>query len=140
MTGILAFGLLENPKLSEVSKSFNAGGHAAPYAALVLVSVLMVLAVGYLLWNHRRRQMQQPGPRALLKRLGDTLGLTAEDRRFLWRLGRAVDLEPAVALVSPAMLMEMVHRVERRGEKLSAEQSTHVASILDTVAAASSEA
>jgi hypothetical protein len=127
----------DNSGLRDVAKHFNQSGYAAPYVALVLLSVLATLAAGYLLWNHRRRQMQQPGSRALLKRLGDMLGLAADHRRLLWKLGRAVELEPAAALVSPAMLIEMVHRIERRGEKLSAEQAAQVAEILDIVATAS---
>jgi len=126
----------ENEGIRDAARYFNTSGYAAPYVALVLVGLIVFLGCAYLLWCHRRRQMQQPGSRALLRLLGDEVGVTADHRRLLWNLGRAVDIEPAAALVSPVMLTEMVDRIRRRGEKLSAEDAAHMTEILDIVTAA----
>ena len=128
----------DNPAMNMISEGLKRTGYAVPGAFCVFLGVLLALAGAYALWRWRRREMLQPGPRTLLRRVADALELPPEHRRLLWRLARQAGLEPAAALVSPQLLMQLVHDSEAAGLPLTGEERTEIASILDVVSAASS--
>ncbi len=128
----------ENGAMAKLSEGLKRTGYGVPGAFCVFLGVLAAFAGAYALWRWRRREMLEPGPRTLLRHVADALGLPAEHRRLLWRLARQAGLEPAAALVSPQLLMQLVHDSEAAGLPLTGEERTEIASILDVVSAASS--
>jgi len=126
----------DNPAMDLLSRGIRNGAPISPVPGLIIFGLLAAVVTGYLLWRHLRRQRRSPGPRVLLGRAAGALGLSAEQRRCLARLGRQGQLEPVAALVSPQMMMELVGRAEARGGKLGPDEARQVASILDVVTAA----
>ncbi len=126
----------DNPGMELFSKGMRNWSSASPLPGLIIFGLLAAIVIGYLLWRYVRRQRRAPGPRLLLGRAARQLGLSAEQCRFLRRLGRQGGLEPVAALVNPQMMMELVSRAEARRGKLSVDDARRAASLLDVVAAA----
>ncbi|MFW6146639.1 MAG: hypothetical protein ACOC7R_04820 [Planctomycetota bacterium] len=126
----------DNPAMEVLSRAFRDTSPVSPLPGVIIFGLLAGVMGAYLLWRYWRRQRRAPGPRMLLGRAAGQLGLSAEQRRCLYRLGRRARLEPVAALVSPAMMMELVHRAEAREGKLGGDDARQVASMLDVVVAA----
>lgn len=136
----LANLLQDNDALREVAKHWNRTGTGSPVILVLLLGVAVMLATAYYVWRWQMRRLRQPNSRALLKLAADRLGLSAVHRNLLWQIGRSAGLEPAVALVSPQLLVQMVHAGEQHGLDLTGRQMLQIGAILDTVSAATVQA
>ncbi len=119
---------------------YQQAGSGSP-AGLLLLAVL-ALSIGGLWCFARWYRLRRAEPTApeLLGRFAGQLGLTRADRQLLARLARAAQLEPAVVLVAPALLGELLARCQRQGVPLSARQSARLGHIRDVVTAAAAPA
>ncbi|NLF29928.1 MAG: hypothetical protein GX591_03470 [Planctomycetes bacterium] len=126
----------DNPWMETFARGMRNWSPVSPVPALIIFGLVAAIVIVCLVWCSIRRQRRAPGPRILLGRAGRLLGLSPAQRRCLMRLGRQAELEPAAALVSPRMMMELVGRAEARRGKLGADDARQVAGILDIVTAA----
>ena len=126
----------DNPALRRIADGWVGDGPGGPGMLILLVGVVVLMLTAYYYWRWQKRCAQEPNARAVLRFAADTLDLSSAHRRLLWRLGRAAGLEPAVALVSPRLLIHLVRRSEQVGLELTGDQTLALGQILDAVSAA----
>jgi len=136
MTPLLANLFIGNSRFFEALRSFARQGPDRTTVVIVSLGLAVILASAYCGWRWAQRQSRRQDSRMLLKLLAEPIGLFGPHRRLLRRLGRAAGLEPAMALVSPQLLMHLIQRGEQAGVSLTRQQTLQVGQILDAVAAA----
>jgi len=136
-TGTLA-NLLKghNPAVRRIADGVFRHGFGSPGILILLLGLLVLMLTAYYYWRWQLRRAGEPNSRAVLKLAADSLELAVVHRRLLWLLGRAAGLEPAMALVSPRLLIQMVRRGEQAGLELTGEQTLALGQILDAVSVA----
>ena len=127
-----------NPALRALEKVFQTGP-GSPAVLVLLVAVAAMTATAYYVWRWQQGKLGRPSSSALMNLIADRLGLSRSHRQLLWLLGRTADLEPAMALISPQLLVGLVHRAEKAGLSISPGQTRQISQILDAVSAACSE-
>ena len=133
MTMMLANLMRDNPALKELARHARDGGQGSPRILIVLLGIVVMAATGYYAWRWQMRLRREPDSRGLLRLLGDQIGLTPGHCRLLGFLGKATGMEPAIALVCPQMLMNMVQRAQEAGVHLAGKREQEMGQILDIV-------
>lgn len=102
---------------------------------IIMLAAAVMIGTAYYVWNWQARVSRDVGSGALLGQMGTSIGLNLRQRRLLKKMGRAANLEPSVALISPQLLTELIRRSEMGGMKLSNRQMTLMGRISEIVAA-----
>lgn len=127
---------LREDVLRRASEYFKSGDRGDPTWLILLAAVAVMTATAYYAWGWLRRLDKAPTSRTLLRLAADRVGLSAAERRLLWRIARAAGHEPAMALVSPSLLTHIVNCGTQAGRAISADQQRMIGRILDAVTVA----
>lgn len=116
---------------------FRSGDSGDSSWMVLLIALPVMIASGFYVWRWLRRMERNPSSRVLLRTLAERTGLSALQRRLVWRVARAAGMEPAAALLGPSVLTQMLRKAQREGLELSAEQTAQYNQLLDRVVASS---
>jgi len=125
-----------NEALRELAKYMVKKGPGSPGMLVLLLGVIVMSATAVYMWRWLLRRQREPNSRALLRMAACEIGLSKDHCQLLWRLGQTGGVEPAIALVSPRLMVHLVDRSEKAGLHLNTQQVAKLGQILDAVTAA----
>jgi len=132
----LAVDLTREEVLRQMGRYVGGGPSDSGSSVLILMlGAAVMIGTAYYVWQWQARVSRDVGSRALFRQMSASIGLNFRQRRLLWKMGKAANLEPSVALISPELLTQLIRRNEMGGLTLSARQAMSIGRIMELVVA-----